>query len=82
MIKSGLCDCFELKSCHSNSSIRVLFQSGHTKGVVAYDQKTGFWLVHSVPNYPSKPSSGKYDYPATGMKFGQVHDQVVSAMHL
>jgi hypothetical protein len=40
--------------------------------VVAFDQKTGFWLVHSVPNFPSKVATGEYSYPLTGTKFGQV----------
>ena len=44
---------------------------GHTKGVIAFDDNTGFWLVHSVPKYPPYPESGKYGYPATGEKFGQ-----------
>ncbi|XP_053695652.1 plancitoxin-1 [Sabethes cyaneus] len=43
---------------------------GHTKGVVATDGQSGFWLVHSVPKYP--PSLGeKYHYPSTGKLYGQ-----------
>ena len=47
------------------------FTMGHTKGVIAYADKTGFWLVHSVPKYPPYPETGQYGYPSTGEKFGQ-----------
>lgn len=41
---------------------------GHTKGVVLGQQKTGLWLIHSVPLYPSVNT---YSFPATGQHFGQ-----------
>lgn len=42
---------------------------GHTKGVLAWDSEGGFWLVHSVPNFPvvSEP----YSYPRNETKNGQ-----------
>eukprot|EP00095_Tigriopus_kingsejongensis_P010629 snap_masked-scaffold1028_size131186-processed-gene-0.14 protein:Tk10629 transcript:snap_masked-scaffold1028_size131186-processed-gene-0.14-mRNA-1 annotation:"Deoxyribonuclease-2-alpha" len=43
---------------------------GHTKGVVAFDEARGFWLVHSVPKFPP-PLNQSYGYPATGQKYGQ-----------
>ena len=46
------------------------FTKGHTKGVVAFDGDSGFWLVHSVPHYPPPPWQ-EYDYPATGHHYGQ-----------
>lgn len=42
----------------------------HAKGVVALDSQSGFWLVHSVPKFPTPPSS-KYEYPDTGRDNGQ-----------
>lgn len=43
---------------------------GHTKGVVATDGTSGFWLIHSVPKYP--PELGQqYHYPNTGRMYGQ-----------
>ena len=48
------------------------FTDGHTKGVVAFDQNEGFWLVHSVPHFPpNTENNGKYGYPHTGQRYGQ-----------
>ncbi|RWS24134.1 plancitoxin-1-like protein [Leptotrombidium deliense] len=44
---------------------------GHTKGVLAVDQSTGFWLIHSVPKFVSPVSTGQYGYPSSGRRNGQ-----------
>lgn len=31
---------------------------GHAKGAMMANNKQGFWLIHSVPNYPPLPNSG------------------------
>ncbi|CAJ0600398.1 unnamed protein product [Cylicocyclus nassatus] len=41
----------------------------HSKGVAVFDNFVGFWMVHSVPNFP--PSRGRYSYPASGAVYGQ-----------
>uniref|UniRef100_A0A1I8P1B5 Uncharacterized protein n=1 Tax=Stomoxys calcitrans TaxID=35570 RepID=A0A1I8P1B5_STOCA len=46
----------------------VIFDGGHTKGVLASDGVTGLWLIHSVPKFPAIP---KYEYPKTGAHYGQ-----------
>ena len=42
----------------------------HSKGVVAADARTGFWLVHSVPGFPPARDAS-YSYPKSGENFGQ-----------
>ncbi|RWS24312.1 plancitoxin-1-like protein, partial [Leptotrombidium deliense] len=44
---------------------------GHTKGVLAVDHSTGFWLIHSVPKFVSTVSTGHYEYPNSGRRNGQ-----------
>jgi len=54
-----------------NPNGTVYFDCGHTKGGLAFDKESGFWLIHSVPKYLSPASSG-YIYPHTGCKYGQM----------
>ncbi|KOC65971.1 Plancitoxin-1 [Habropoda laboriosa] len=68
------------------SSGEVSQNYGHTKGVVMANRDRGFWLIHSVPNFPPVPKAGlhtrpgkkenititgKYDYPESGTYYGQ-----------
>ncbi|ELU06802.1 hypothetical protein CAPTEDRAFT_171507 [Capitella teleta] len=43
---------------------------GHTKGDLAFDSTSGFWLVHSLPKFPPVANES-YAYPETGKLFGQ-----------
>ncbi|GFO39873.1 deoxyribonuclease-2-alpha [Plakobranchus ocellatus] len=43
---------------------------GHTKGVVAFDETSGFWMIHSVPKFPPPQSEG-YSWPHSGIDYGQ-----------
>ncbi|GMT32958.1 hypothetical protein PFISCL1PPCAC_24255, partial [Pristionchus fissidentatus] len=43
---------------------------GHIKGVIAFDSNNGFWIQHSMPNYPPPPTE-EYSYPETATKYGQ-----------
>lgn len=48
---------------------RTQSNKGHTKGVVFADEKSGFWLIHSVPHFPLLTSN--YIYPRTAAEYGQ-----------
>jgi deoxyribonuclease II len=47
------------------------FYKGHTKGVVAFDDVSGFWLVQSVPKFPPEAAAAAYSYPDSGKLNGQ-----------
>ncbi|XP_053608471.1 deoxyribonuclease-2-alpha-like [Plodia interpunctella] len=68
-------DLAEMCKMHSKF-MKTRVESGHTKGVLLGDKFTSLWLVHSVPRFPPIPNSNGlnvtgYDYPSTGMKYGQ-----------
>ncbi|XP_076126216.1 deoxyribonuclease-2-alpha-like [Alosa pseudoharengus] len=44
---------------------------GHTKGVVLFDKKQGYWLVHSTPHFPPPKKVGQFSYPDSGVLNGQ-----------
>ncbi|XP_022085063.1 plancitoxin-1-like [Acanthaster planci] len=44
--------------------------NGHTKGVLAFDDDTGYWLVHSVPKF-APPASKEYKWPDSARRNGQ-----------
>ncbi|XP_036916864.1 deoxyribonuclease-2-beta isoform X1 [Sturnira hondurensis] len=43
---------------------------GHTKGLLLWNKVQGFWLIHSIPQFPPVPEEG-YGYPPTGRRNGQ-----------
>jgi len=43
---------------------------GHTKGVISYKNKEGFWLIHSVPAFPPAPPN-EYGYSTKANIYGQ-----------
>lgn len=72
------------KSLFSNTTHIDPFSinNGHSKGVVAYSEKGGFLLSHSVPRYPPNPDIvSHYEYPESGKRFAQMAVCVTSAKH-
>lgn len=43
----------------------------HAKGVAAYDSKSGFWIIHSIPNF-FPDIREEYSFPTSGKKNGQI----------
>lgn len=39
-------------------------------GLLLWNRVQGFWLIHSIPQFPPIPEEG-YDYPPTGKRNGQ-----------
>jgi len=53
--KDGLAYMFyndEYPDSYPSPTNRSLMGGGHSKGVIASDLSTGFWLIHSVPKFP------------------------------
>ncbi|KAI6192313.1 Cell-death-related nuclease 7 [Aphelenchoides bicaudatus] len=47
-----------------------LTNRAHAKGVMNFNDKQGFWLIHSSPRY-NNPMSGKYFFPSNARRNGQ-----------
>ncbi|XP_062586026.1 uncharacterized protein LOC134247711 [Saccostrea cucullata] len=54
----------------SEESFKKYHLYGHTKGMYAFDEKQGFWLISSVPKFPA-PLSHNYSYEQEQTKLGQ-----------
>lgn len=50
--------------------ITVNTNRAHAKGALVMDKDTGFWLIHSIPNFVPEFDK-KYEYPDNGRPYGQ-----------
>lgn len=48
----------------------ISMSHGHTKGVVTFDNKSGFWLIHSAPKFPTEKKNG-YEWADNASDYGQ-----------
>ncbi|GAM17409.1 hypothetical protein SAMD00019534_005840 [Acytostelium subglobosum LB1] len=53
------------------TGISVPSSYAHSKGVIGFSDSQGFWLIHSVPQFPTDPHKGGYGYPESGHVNGQ-----------
>ncbi|XP_023211867.1 plancitoxin-1-like isoform X1 [Centruroides sculpturatus] len=42
---------------------------GHAKGVLAFDNDSGYWMIHSIPKFPQE---GYYNFPRGSTEHGQI----------
>eukprot|EP01027_Heterolobosea_sp_BB2_P003493 GEZU01005292.1.p1 GENE.GEZU01005292.1~~GEZU01005292.1.p1 ORF type:complete len:358 (+),score=57.79 GEZU01005292.1:178-1251(+) len=51
---------------------KVSTSKAHAKGVIAFDEYSGFWLVHSAPQFPYPFTyTSVYSYPKSASTYGQ-----------
>uniref|UniRef100_A0A914HTD3 Deoxyribonuclease II n=1 Tax=Globodera rostochiensis TaxID=31243 RepID=A0A914HTD3_GLORO len=68
--KSKKGDFFALFNDENPNSGKTDSNRAHMKGVLVFDDISGFWLVHSVPKFPSSKETF-YVYPRSGKRNGQ-----------
>lgn len=56
----------------SLSTTTAVDSNGHTKGVLLFEELSGAWIVHSVPDFPGSLHGGRYEFPNSGLEYGQV----------
>ena len=45
--------------------------NGHSKGVIAWNEKGGFYLLHSTPRFPPDPQNSQYSFPQNEITYAQ-----------
>ena len=56
---------------YNDQADKVSIVKEHTKGVVLFNSISAVWIVHSIPNYPPKRSTGAYSIHPSQCIFGQ-----------
>ena len=51
----------QVGSDENNEHMKTNSRKAHAKGVLIFDKKIALWLIHSIPNYPPKPVTLKYN---------------------
>ncbi|XP_052695895.1 cell-death-related nuclease 7-like [Crassostrea angulata] len=69
--KSPLLQSYAMYNDQPPSGQNAAQAKAHSKGALAFDKKTGFWMISSIPRFPAEASKG-YIFSDEQKPFGQI----------
>ena len=55
----------------SDGDIKTNANRAHAKGIILFDKTSAVWIIHSIPTYPTRPSSKKYGLDSSQSVYAQ-----------